>query len=140
MAEKDRIRKHKLQVNLSDEENERLRRLSIETDLPISNVIRSLINFGKIDAFWLDDVSRESVDALNETLTKFENDLLFQIERIGNNINQLAYNSNVTLDTEVDDLRNAFSGVIDVERLMLEKLNELQNLVTEFELKGKVKK
>ena len=140
MAEKDRIRKHKLQVNLSDEENERLRRLSIETDLPISNVIRSLINFGKIDAFWLDDASRESVDALNETLTKFENDLLFQIERIGNNINQLAYNSNVTLDTEVDDLRNAFSGVIDVERLMLEKLNELQNLVTEFELKGKVKK
>lgn len=140
MAEKDRVKTQEVRVKVSDLEYEKLKRLSIETDLTFTNIIRSFINFGKVDAFWLDDASRESVDALNETLTKFENDLLFQIERIGNNINQLAYNSNVTLDTEVDDLRNAFSGVIDVERLMLEKLNELQNLVTEFELKGKVKK
>lgn len=140
MAEKDRIRTKELRVKLSDLEYERLNRIAAEVGLPFSNIIRSFINFGKVEAFWLDEVSLASVNALNEAFETFQKDFLYQIERIGNNVNQIAYNTNVTFNTEVDELRQTFSNLIDAEKAILEKLSELQNMVTEFELKGMVTK
>jgi hypothetical protein len=140
MAEKDRNRKHKLQVYLSDTETERLKQISAETDLPFSNIIRTFINHGKIDAFWMDEESKNTVGILNENIEKLYRDLIFEIGKVGNNINQIAYNTNVKMDAEVDDLKAAFNETVSLEQLMIEQLEALKQIVTDFELQDKVTK
>lgn len=85
MAEKDRIRTNKVSVWLLEEETAMLEKNSFELNLSKSEYLRKLILYGGM-------VGRQwSMD--KEQGKK----LLYELNRIGNNINQIAYNTNAKL-------------------------------------------
>ena len=82
MAENDRIRTHSLRVWLLPEEKALLQKGAFEANMSQSEYLRKLIVFGGMF------VSHFSMD---KEQTK---QMLYELNRIGNNINQIAYNSN----------------------------------------------
>ena len=82
MAEEERIRQHQLRVWLLEEEKEILKQRAFEYGLSLSDYIRQLI-------------MAESIVGRHWTMDKEQGkELLFELNRIGNNINQIAYNTN----------------------------------------------
>ena len=82
MAEKDRIRTHKVNVWLLDEEKALLQKQAYELGLSQSDYLRKLILYG---GMFTSHFSMDKEQA---------NKLLYELNRIGNNINQIAYNTN----------------------------------------------
>lgn len=91
MAEKDRIRKHQFKLSLLDVENELLKQKSSEYGLSRTEFLRQLIVFGGIQ-------KRPKVD-----LQMYEK-IQYELNRIGNNINQIAYIANLNKTIEKKDL------------------------------------
>lgn len=91
MAEKNRIRTKLFQLRLLDEEMEMLNEKSSNVGMSKTEYIRNLILFGYVK-------NNQKMD--NESLQKF----LYEMNRIGNNINQIAYNSNAKKSTGKDEI------------------------------------
>lgn len=91
MAENSRIRKKFLRVYLSDDEVEILNMKSFEMDMSKSDYIRDLILFG----------NRDDGDKLSKTNFKL---FLYEINRIGNNLNQIEYNSYMKASSGKNDM------------------------------------
>ncbi len=82
MAESHRLRTHKLQVWLVEEERQLLIKNAYEHGLSQADYIRKLILCeGLVRGLWTMDKS-------------IGKEFLYEINRIGNNINQIAYNTN----------------------------------------------
>lgn len=82
MAEKSRIRTEKYLLTLLPEEAAMLKKNAYEFDLSRADYLRQLIMYGGI-------VGRQWT--MDEEQGK---QLLYEINRIGNNLNQIAYNTN----------------------------------------------
>lgn len=82
MAESHRLRTHKLQIWLVEEERQLLIKNAYEHGLSQADYIRKLIlSEGLMRGLWTMDKS-------------IGKEFLYEINRIGNNINQIAYNTN----------------------------------------------
>ena len=82
MSENDRIREHQLRVWLLEEEKELLKKSAFEYGLSQSDYIRQLIVGGAV-------VGRQW------TMDKEQGkQIIFELNRIGNNVNQIAYSTN----------------------------------------------
>lgn len=91
MADEERLRKHQLRVWLLEEEKEILKQRAFEYGLSQSDYIRQLI-------------VAESIVGRHWTMDKEQGkQLLFEINRIGNNVNQIAYNTNAKTFTASSD-------------------------------------
>lgn len=117
MAEKDRIRNNKVQLWLVEEEKQLLIKGAFEHGLSQSEYLRQLIVAGSVTGrHW----------TMNEEQGK---QLLYEINRIGNNINQVAYNTNV----------QAYASHSDWEKLE-QNYKELLKLFAEIPFLEKEKK
>lgn len=82
MAESHRLRTHKLQIWLVEEERQLLIKNAYEHGLSQADYVRKLIMCeGLVRGLWTMDKS-------------IGKEFLYEINRIGNNINQIAYNTN----------------------------------------------
>lgn len=104
MSENSRKRKRKLNVYLLDEEWEVLQAKKDEAGISQSDYIRNMILFGA---------------AHERTLfsKKDTENLLYELNRIGNNINQIAYraNANKTIDErDFQDMYNNYTELLSV--------------------------
>lgn len=106
MAEEDRIRKEKYSLYLLPEEKAMLEACADEFDMTKAEYIRKLILYGAITG------RQWSIDK------EQGKELLYEVNKIGNNVNQIAYRVNVkkyTSKTDLEDLENNF---IDLLKLM----------------------
>lgn len=108
MSEKHRKRKNKFQLSLLDEEKELLEKKAFELNMTKTEYIRNLILFGYAG-------NKRKMD--DEQFKKF----LYEINRIGNNINQIAYNANAKGSTNQFELLS-----------LTEQFHELLNLFEKF--------
>ena len=114
MAEKDRIRTERYLLTLLPEEKALLEKNAFELGLSKADYLRKIILYGSI-------VGQHPVID-KETGEK----LLYEVNRIGNNINQIAYNTNAKMHTSGADWRevkkDAFAilellgGLIEMDR------------------------
>lgn len=125
MAEKDRFRTREIRVKLSEEEYATILAKTAEAEMPISDAIRSLIVFGNIKAEWLDEESKKRVDELCELIEKVR----YEVNRIGNNINQIAYNTNLIYDTSLAELKQAYEQTVYAQRAFLDGIDEMRELI-----------
>lgn len=125
MAEENRFRTKCIRVKLSDSEYNTIWQKSLASNLTLSDAIRSLIVFGCIKPDGLDEKSQVLVDRFNELLSK----IVYEINRIGNNINQIAYNTNTTYNTELVELEMAMENLIDVYKIFMDSINEMREIV-----------
>lgn len=117
MAEKDRIRTEKYLLTLLPEEAEMLKKSAFEFGLSRAEYLRNIIVAGSVTGrHW----------TMNEEQGK---QLLYEINRIGNNINQVAYNTNV----------QAYASHPDWEKLE-QNYKELLKLFAEIPFLEKEKK
>lgn len=91
MAENSRIRKKFLRVCLSDDEMDILKMKSFEMDMSKSDYIRDLILFG----------NRDDGNKMNKDDFRV---FLYEINRIGNNLNQIEYNSYMKASSAKNDM------------------------------------
>lgn len=125
MAEENRFRTKCIRVKLSDSEYNTIWQKSLASNLTLSDAIRSLIVFGCIKPDGLDEKSQVLVDRFNELLSK----IVYEINRIGNNINQIAYNTNTTYNTELVELEMTMENLIDVYKIFMDSINEMREIV-----------
>lgn len=125
MAEKDRFRTREIRVKLSEEEYAIIQAKSAEAEMTVSDAIRSLIVFGNIKAEWLDEDSKKRVDELCNLIEKVK----YELNRIGNNINQIAYNTNVIYDTSLNELKEAYEQTVYAQRAFLDGIEEMRELI-----------
>lgn len=104
MAEKDRIRRNQFKLSLSDVESELLKQKASEYGISRTDFLRQLIVSGGVQ-------NRPKVDL--EMYGKIQ----YELNRIGNNINQIAYVAN--LNKAVDESK------LDVIRKQLDEIWEL---------------
>ena len=91
MGEEHRYRKRKVYLRLFDEEFQMLEDQCEKFSMSKSEFLRNCILFGGI-------YSSEKMD--KEDLKKF----LYELNRIGNNVNQIAYNTNSKKSTDREDM------------------------------------
>lgn len=125
MAEKDRFRKKHLHIMMTEEEYNTIWQKSLASNLTVSDAIRSLIVFGCIKPDGLDEKSQALVDRLNELIEK----TVYEINRIGNNINQIAYNTNRTYHTELVDLEMSMDNLTRAYGIFLDSVKEMRDIV-----------
>lgn len=125
MAEENRFRTNCIRVKLSDEEYNTIWQKSLASNLTVSDAIRSLIVFGCIKPDGLDEKSQALVDRLNELIEK----TVYEINRIGNNINQIAYNTNRTYHTELVDLEMSMDNLTRAYGIFLDSVKEMRDIV-----------
>lgn len=106
MANKDRIRTEKYLLTLLPEEKALLEKNAFELGLSKADYLRKIILYGSI-------VGQHPVID-KETGEK----LLFEINRIGNNINQIAYNTNAKKYTSGVDWREIKKDAFDILELV----------------------
>lgn len=117
MAEKDRVRTEKYLLTLLPEEAEMLRKSAFEFGLSRAEYLRKIIVAG-------------SVSGRQWTMDKEQGkQLLYEVNKIGNNINQIAYNTNV----------KAYAAHPDWEALK-ENYDKLLGLLAEIPFVDKEKK
>ena len=82
MAEKDRIRTEQFRFTLLPEESAMLTKNAFEHGLSKADYLRKMILLDSVlESFWTMDKEQGK-------------ELLYEVNRIGNNINQIAYNTN----------------------------------------------
>ena len=121
----DRFRKREIRVKLSEEEYATILAKTAEAEMTISDAIRSLIVFGNIKAEWLDEESKRRVDELCQLIEK----VIYEVNRIGNNINQIAYNTNSKYDASENELKEAYVQLVYVQRAFLDGVDEMRELI-----------
>lgn len=125
MAEENRFRTNCIRVKLSDEEYNTIWQKSLASGLTVSDAIRSLIVFGCIKPDGLDEKSQELVDKMNTLIEK----TVYEMNRIGNNINQIAYNTNRTYHAELEDLKMANDNLTIAYGIFLDSIEEMREIV-----------
>ena len=123
MAETDRFRTREIRVKLSEEEYATILAKTAEAEMTISDAIRSLIVFGNIKAEWLDEESKRRVDELCQLIEK----VIYEVNRIGNNINQIAYNTNY--NASESELKEAYVQLGYAARAFLDGIDEMRELI-----------
>lgn len=124
MGEENRFRKRCIRVKLSDDEYNTIWQKSLASNLTVSDAIRTLIVFGRIKPDSLDKKSQALVDNLNKLIEQ----TITEINHIGNNINQIAYNTNSVYNTELIDLKMANDNLLSAYRIFLDSINEIREL------------
>ncbi len=124
MGEENRFRKRCIRVKLSDDEYNTIWQKSLASNLTVSDAIRTLIVFGCIKPDSLDEKSQALVDSLNKLIEK----TIYEINRIGNNVNQIAYNTNSVYNTELVDLEMTMSNLVRAYGIFLDSINEIREL------------
>lgn len=105
MAEKDRIRTEKYLLTLLPEEKAMLEKNSYELGLSKADYLRNVIMYGKF-------IGRHFV--MDKEQGK---QLIFEINRIGNNINQIAYRTNAKMyagNSEWQELRENYFELLSL--------------------------
>lgn len=125
MAEENRFRRNCIRVKLSDSEYDTIWQKSLASNLTLSDAIRSLIVFGCIKPDGLDEKSQVLVDKFNELLSQ----IVYEINRVGNNINQIAYNTNANHNTELVELEMAMDSLTHIHGVFMESINEMREFV-----------
>ena len=95
MNNKKRYRNNRFEIRLFDEEVEILENKAKIQGLSKTEYIREIILYSEIK-----DIKRNILS--DENFKK----LLYEINRIGNNINQIAYNSNLIKSTGREEIKN----------------------------------
>lgn len=90
----NRLRKNRLTIRLSDEELEVMKLKCEELSLSQSEYFRQIILFGQI-------VESKKLDKIE--IDKIQN-LMYELNRIGNNINQIAFKVNAKNDILSNDI------------------------------------
>ena len=111
MAEKDRVRKTKLQVFLTDEEMKILEEKCKEFNMTKSGYIRGAILYGGV---------KESQPRVEKELIE---KLIYEVNKIGNNINQIAYANNVKFGSTVAEMTEAKEQLYAALGMMVDTLN-----------------
>lgn len=124
MAEENRFRKKMIHIKLSDDEYNTIWQKSLASNLTVSDAIRTLIVFGCIKPDKLDAKSQALVDKLNQLIEK----TIYEINRIGNNVNHIAYNTNRTYHTELVDLEMTMDNLTRAYSIFLESVNEIREM------------
>lgn len=124
MGEENRFRKKMIHIKLSDDEYNTIWQKSLASNLTVSDAIRTLIVFGRIKPDSLDEKSQALVDNLNKLIER----TITEINHIGNNINQIAYNTNSVYNTELIDLEMANDNLLSAYRIFLDSINEIREL------------
>ena len=101
MGEEHRKRKRKLNVYLLDEEWEILNAKADEAEMLKSEYIRNVILFGAAHKRTL--FSKEA--------TK---EIIYEINRIGNNLNQIAYRANANRKIDERDFQNLYDNYVEL--------------------------
>lgn len=125
MAEENRFRRNCIRVKLSDSEYDTIWQKSLASNLTLSDAIRSLIVFGCIKPDGLDEKSQALVDKFNGHLSQ----IVYEINRVGNNINQIAYNTNANHNTELVELEMAMDSLTYIYGIFMESINEMREFV-----------
>lgn len=128
MAEKDRYRTRQIHIRLDEEEYAILQAKSAEAEMTASDAIRWLIKLGRIYPRQLDDNTQKLVDELHDFYKK----IIYEINKIGNNINQIAWNTNGKYQTEKYELKMAYEEVMRLQNLLNEDLNYLGGMVDAY--------
>lgn len=63
-----------------------------------------------------------------DNLNKLIERTITEINHIGNNINQIAYNTNSVYNTELIDLKMANDNLLSAYRIFLDSINEIREL------------
>lgn len=124
MGEENRFRKKCIRVKLSDDEYNTIWQKALASNLTVSDAIRTLIVFGCIKPDSLDEKSQELVDNLNKLIER----TITEINHIGNNVNQIAYNTNAVYNAELVDLEMTMSNLVRAYRIFLDSINEIREL------------
>lgn len=127
MAEKDRIRTKDLRVKLSEDEYAAIWLKANEADITISDAIRYLIVYGKIYVRGLDEESQQKLDDFNELLSKIRNVVL----NIGNNINQITYNTYPKYMATEEDLKQVYAETCLAEEAFWQAAYEVRSFIEE---------
>lgn len=101
MGEESRKRKRKLNVYLLDEELEILNAKADEADMSKSDYIRNMILFGA--------AHERTLFSKKDTAS-----LLYELNRIGNNINQIAYRANANKIIDERDFQNMYDNYMEL--------------------------
>lgn len=124
MGEENRFRKRCIRVKLSDDEYNTIWQKALASNLTVSDAIRSLIVFGCIKPDELDEKSQALVDKLNGLIEQS----VHEINYIGNNVNQIAYNTNRVYNAELTDLKMTMSNLVRAYGIFLDSINEIREL------------
>lgn len=124
MGEENRFRKRCIRVKLSDDEYNTIWQKALASNLTVSDAIRSLIVFGCIKPDELDEKSQALVDKLNGLIEQS----VHEINYIGNNVNQIAYNTNRVYNAELIDLKMTMSNLVRAYGIFLDSINEIREL------------
>lgn len=125
MAEENRFRTKCIRVKLSDSEYNTIWQKALASNLTLSDAIRSLIVFGCIKPDGLDENSQALVNRFNERLDK----IAYEMNRIGNNVNQIAYNTNATCNTELVELEMTMDSLTQIHGIFMDSINEMREFV-----------
>lgn len=101
MGEENRKRKRKLNVFLLDEEWELLNAKTDELEMSKSECVRNMILFGA--------TNKRTVFSKEETRK-----IIYEINRIGNNLNQIAYRANKSRIIDKDDFQNLYDNYVEL--------------------------
>lgn len=123
MAENQRLRTNKMQIWLLDEEKAMLEKSAFELSLSKSDFLRSLIMGG-------------SVIGQHPVIEKEQGaKLLYEVNRIGNNINQLTYNSNAKSFATINDWKEVRRECVEILALLGELVDMDKELMDEWRLR-----
>ena len=125
MSEENRFRYRNLNVRITDEEYLTICDKAFSCDLTVSDAVRYLIVFGSIKKQGLNQRDSEKIDNLNELLKR----LIYEINRIGNNINQIAYVGNANQGLDIKMIEDAFAEVTNTENYLYETVLELEEKI-----------
>lgn len=101
MAEENRKRKRYFKVHLLDEELAILDAKADELEMSKSEYIRNIIVFGT--------AYKRSIFSKEET-----KEFIYEINRIGNNLNQIAYRANANKTIDEIDFQNLYDNYIEL--------------------------
>lgn len=104
MAEENRLRKKQLQIRLLDDEKKLLEEKTKKSKLTKSEYVRMLIAYGGARGIKINHSDEEA------------RKLCYELNRIGNNVNQIAYRVNLNSTVDPDDfenLQNAFDELLE---------------------------
>lgn len=113
MAEKDRFRTKDLRVKLTAEEQTILEKKCNEFGLTKSSYIRHAILYGGI---------KKTMPRVDEELIK---KLVYEVNKIGNNINQIAYICNSKYEVTESEMIEAKNELYKAEKYIVDTLNEI---------------
>lgn len=112
--EKNRLRRKRITLRLSDYEYMMLEQKAYEFNITVTEFLRQIILFGGV---------QKTKPRIDEDMIA---DLIREINYIGNNINQIAYNTNVLYYTSLEDLKMAKEEAMKVSRLLYNCLRNIE--------------